>query len=71
MFVIQKWMTLIPEEGLEPPRLTAPDPKSDASTNSATRVSYPTTVTSKAVATIDHNTATNTLCHVCLQNPRA
>jgi hypothetical protein len=28
---------LVPEEGVEPSRLTAPDPKSGASTNSATR----------------------------------
>jgi hypothetical protein len=28
---------LVPEEGVEPSRLSAPDPKSGASTNSATR----------------------------------
>ena len=28
---------MVPEEGVEPSRLTAPDPKSGASTNSATR----------------------------------
>ena len=27
---------LVPQEGLEPPRLSAPEPKSGASTNSAT-----------------------------------
>ena len=31
------WKGMVPGGGLEPPRLSTPDPKSGASTNSATR----------------------------------